>query len=68
MSPLTNNLDTIDTETDGQLESRMSDMRRCSLSLAFSPARHRRRKTMNNMSGWLKNKLGISSRRASRVQ
>jgi hypothetical protein len=45
----------------------MSDMRRVSLSLAFSPARHRRRKHMSNINGWLKNKLGISSRRASRV-
>jgi hypothetical protein len=67
MSPLTNNLDTIDTESDGQLEPRMSDMRRVSLSLAFSPARHRRRKHMNSVNGWLKNKLGINSRRASRV-
>ena len=65
MSPLTNNLDTVDTENG--FESRLSDMRRVSLSLAFSPARSRRRKQMSSVNGWLKNKLGISARRGSRV-
>jgi len=66
MSPLSNHLDTIDSEAAVDQEPRLSDMRRVSMSLAFSPARHRRRQKMNQINSWFGRKLGINGRRASR--
>lgn len=43
-----------------------SDMRRVSLSLAFSPARDRRRRNMRRANSWFKSRLGISWRRSAR--
>jgi len=65
MSPLLNNPDTVDSESTGE-EPRLSDMRRVSLSLAFSPARQRRRRHMNSLNSWFGRKLGINGRRAAR--
>lgn len=65
MSPVNHNLDTMDTEGDDQV-SRMSDMRRVSLSLAFSPTRHQRRKHMTHQAGWLR-RFGLNRRRIARA-
>ena len=65
MSPVNHNVETVDTEQGAQLNGGMSDMRRCSLALAFSPARHRRRKHMEAYTDWFKSKLGIHRRRFS---
>lgn len=67
MSPLNSNLDSVDAESGAMFESRPSDMRRVSLSLAFSPARHKRRREMNSINSWLRTKLGLSTRRLSRA-
>lgn len=67
MSPLNNNIDSVDTESGAIFEHRSSDMRRVSMSLAFSPARHKRRREMNSINSWLRTKLGISMRRLSRA-
>lgn len=66
MSPLNSNIDSVDTES-GVIENRPSDMRRVSMSLAFSPARHKRRREMNSINSWLRTKLGLSMRRAARA-
>lgn len=66
MSPLNSNIDSVDTEA-GVFEHRPSDMRRVSMSLAFSPARHKRRREMNSINSWLRTKLGISMRRLARA-
>jgi hypothetical protein len=63
MSPLNHSLDTVHTEA---ADSNLTDMRRVSMALAFSPARQRRRKTMNATNGWFRSKLGINFRRTSR--
>ena len=67
MSPLNHNLDSVDNEEGVIFENRQSDMRRVSMSLAFSQARHRRRRHMNSINSWLRSKLGISVRRYSRI-
>ena len=67
MSPLNNNIDSVDNESGAMFDSRPSDMRRVSMSLAFSPARHKRRREMNSINSWLRTKLGISVRRLSRA-
>jgi transposase len=61
MSPLQQNLDAVDAE-----QNDLSEMRRVSLALAFSPARHRRREKMNAAAKWFKSRLGIHGRRFSR--
>ena len=65
MSPVNHNVDAVDTEQDTQVHGGLSDMRRCSLALAFSPARHRRRKNMEAYTAWFKSKLGVHRRRFS---
>ena len=67
MSPLNNNIDSVDTESSAMFDYRPSDMRRVSMSLAFSPARHKRRREMNSINSWLRTKLGLSMRRFSRA-
>lgn len=62
MSPLQNNLDTVSTEHHD-----MSEMRRVSMALAFSPARHRRRDKMNAAAKWFKSRLGLNARRYRRM-
>jgi len=67
MSPLNNHIDSVDTESGAMFEHRASDMRRVSMSLAFSPARHKRRREMNSINSWLRTKLGLSMRRLARA-
>jgi len=44
--------------------ARLSDMRRVSLSLAFSPARQNRRRPMSVAGNWLQSRLGVHRRRS----
>jgi len=61
MSPQLHHPELLDTDSTDMRP--LSDMRRVSLSLAFAPARHRRRRQMNTTSSWLKTRLGIHHRR-----
>ena len=66
MSPLHQNLDTVDTEAGAPAESHVSEMRRVSMSLVYSPGRLRRRKHMNSISGWFRSRFGVHRRRSAR--
>ena len=63
MSPLQQNLDTVGTETTSHAAD-VSEMRRVSMGLAFSPARHRRRRLMET-AGRLRGLSGLARRRAT---
>ena len=65
MSPVNHNLETLDSEND-HVGTHATDMRRVSMSLAFSPARHRRRKIMQASDSWFKSRFGIRWRRNAR--
>jgi hypothetical protein len=65
MSPLNQNLETVDTEVGGPT-SYVSEMRRVSMSLVYSPGRIRRRKHMNGLTGWFRSRFGIHRRRSAR--
>ena len=64
MSPFNENLDAVHPESV-DMGPRLSDTRRVSLALTFSPARERRRKAMNKAEGgWFRNRFGFGSRRS----
>jgi len=62
MSPQLHFVEAVDNEfADNTV--RLSDVRRVSLSLAYSPARQRRRRQMQAAGNWLQSRLGIHKRR-----
>ena len=61
-------IDSVDNESGAMFDNRPSDMRRVSMSLAFSPSRHKRRREMNSINSWMRTKLGISMRRYARAK
>ncbi len=65
MSPLNHNLEGVTSDEAQAVVPQVSDMRRVSLSLAFNPARQRRRTKMEQ-ANWFGKKLGIHLRRAIR--
>ncbi|MCA9248303.1 MAG: hypothetical protein KDA42_14350 [Planctomycetales bacterium] len=66
MSPFNENIDTVDSESV-DMGPRLSDTRRVSLALAFSPARQRRRKAMYQADSWFRRSFGLGRRRSSRA-
>ena len=67
MSPLNDNIDPVNPES-GEIGPRLSDTRRVSLGLAFSPSRQVRRKAMNSSESWFRGRFGLGSRRRSRAR
>jgi len=66
MSPFNNSIETVDSESV-DMGPRLSDTRRVSLALTFSPARKQRRKNMHQADSWFRRSIGLGRRRSSRA-